>query len=139
MSSQHVMPLQYRFIRLLESLLVLCVVDDVCRDLQTSRSQNGNQPHAPPSQRVKKPGCGTEKAHPRCERRPHDTPTMEQLDIDHAMKLSNVGEDERISLWNPVSGARLSGMAAPMLRNLPTWLKRNPGWQPVEKGPDGTP
>eukprot|EP00243_Klebsormidium_subtile_P004043 TRINITY_DN17817_c0_g1_i1.p1 TRINITY_DN17817_c0_g1~~TRINITY_DN17817_c0_g1_i1.p1 ORF type:complete len:547 (+),score=149.69 TRINITY_DN17817_c0_g1_i1:162-1802(+) len=89
--------------------------------------------------RVKKAGCGTDNAHPRCERHPNNLPAVAQLDVEHVMKLSATDEDERVSLWCPATGARLSGMAAPMLRNLPAWLTAHPGWEPVEKPPEGTP
>lgn len=39
-------------------------------------------------------------------------------------------KEPRITVWHPETGKTISGNAAPCRRNLETWMKQHPGWQP---------
>lgn len=39
-------------------------------------------------------------------------------------------KEPRITVWHPATGKTISGNAAPCRRNLETWMKQHPGWQP---------
>ncbi|CAI5968607.1 unnamed protein product [Closterium sp. NIES-65] len=74
---------------------------------------------------IKKAGCGTENAHFRCLKRklPEGAQELER----RVGELVDVGKEERVTVWNPKEGRKLSGQAAPMLKNLVGWLASHPG------------
>ena len=49
-------------------------------------------------------------------------------------ELVDVGQEERVTVWNPKEGRKLSGQAAPMLKNLVGWLASHPGWEAHPRG-----
>ncbi|CAI5469924.1 unnamed protein product [Closterium sp. Yama58-4] len=81
---------------------------------------------------IKKAGCGTDAAHFRCLKRkkPEAVPEIEQ----NLVRLGDVGDEERVTVWNPAEGRKLSGQAAPMMKNLAGWLANHPGWEAHPKG-----
>eukprot|EP00475_Leptophrys_vorax_P028747 TRINITY_DN41802_c0_g1_i2.p1 TRINITY_DN41802_c0_g1~~TRINITY_DN41802_c0_g1_i2.p1 ORF type:complete len:390 (-),score=30.75 TRINITY_DN41802_c0_g1_i2:241-1410(-) len=76
---------------------------------------------------IKKAGCGTENAHFRClkRKRPEGAQELER----RVRELVDIGQEERVTVWNPKEGRKLSGQAAPMLKNLVGWLASHPGWE----------
>ncbi|CAI5505938.1 unnamed protein product [Closterium sp. Naga37s-1] len=81
---------------------------------------------------IKKAGCGTDAAHFRCLKRkkPEAVPEIEK----NLVRLGDVGDEERVTVWNPAEGRKLSGQAAPMMKNLAGWLANHPGWEAHPKG-----
>ena len=81
---------------------------------------------------IKKAGCGTENAHFRCLKRklPEGAAELER----RVGELVDVGQEERVTVWNPREGRKLSGQAAPMLKNLVGWLASHPGWEAHPRG-----
>ncbi|CAI5959308.1 unnamed protein product [Closterium sp. NIES-64] len=82
---------------------------------------------------IKKAGCGTENAHFRCLKRklPEGAQELER----RVGELVDVGKEERVTVWNPKEGRKLSGQAAPMLKNLVGWLASHPGLQTTDHQP----
>lgn len=61
---------------------------------------------------------------------------MQELEAQ-VRELVDVGQEERVTVWNPKEGRKLSGQAAPMLKNLVGWLASHPGWEAHPRGTTG--